>query len=98
MDQMHVYSQESYHEESSIVGDRSSLTKLRDAITVALEKGQGQMDSFASDGEGYTTYVILLDSLDQRWNKLVMPYTAEFAKDYHEDRIGPHVLIVRKAR
>jgi hypothetical protein len=54
---LHVVPQYTYHADASIVGTREALVALRDAISYALKCGEAQMDTFASDGEGYTLTV-----------------------------------------
>lgn len=59
MNTLHIYSQESWHDDTYIVGDKRALTQLRDNLTAAIESGQGQkFDSFTADGEGFSVKVI----------------------------------------
>lgn len=51
---LHVYGQFSWHSEAAIVGTKNGLTALRDAVSRAIETGQGQAEVIATDGEGYT--------------------------------------------
>lgn len=71
---LHIYAQGFWHDTAYIVGDRAGLTALRDALNVALEKGCGACEPFASDGEGYETRVELCED-EATWKALQMPYT-----------------------
>jgi len=51
---LNLLPQETYHDDAVIVGTTKGLTDLRDAITAALESGKSELQTFASDGEGYT--------------------------------------------
>lgn len=57
MEWLHIYGQHSYHSEATIRGTSAGLTRLRDAINAALERGEGQATVMASDGEGYHVQV-----------------------------------------
>lgn len=74
MSVLHIHEQEGNHEEAWIVGNRESLTALRDALTRAIDSDQPQSCiSFASDGEGY--HVLILRVEDQKvWDTLLPPY------------------------
>lgn len=58
---LHVVPQYTYHGDAEIVGTAEALTALRDAISYALKRGEADMDTFASDGEGYTLTVRKLE-------------------------------------
>jgi hypothetical protein len=54
---LHVVPQYTYHADAEIVGTADALTALRDAISYALKRGESEIDTFGSDGEGYTLTV-----------------------------------------
>jgi hypothetical protein len=58
---LHVVPQYTYHDDAEILGTAEALTALRDAISYALKRGEAEMDTFASDGEGYTLMVRKLE-------------------------------------
>ena len=67
---------------------------FRDAIDLAVSTdsdGFSEVESFASDGEGYRTHVILVteDQADQ----MSLPYTDEVARDRKKDKVTPWALI-----
>jgi hypothetical protein len=63
---LHIYGVEQEHGDAIIVGDRESLTELRDAITMALEGlAAQQITPFVNDGEAYDVYVALAPEVDQ---------------------------------
>lgn len=68
---LHIYGQNTSHGEAYLVGDIMALTKLRDAINVALRDGDAATGVFAEDGEGYTVYVMKRQNLDD----VQLPYT-----------------------
>lgn len=89
MDTLHIYSQDAWHDTAYIVGDRQSLTTLRDCLTKALETESSQkFNTFTNDGEGYTVEVTPLDNMDG----VRLPYTADYASDTSQQRKGPHQL------
>lgn len=91
---LHIYAQEIWHDDVFIVASRDALYNLQAAINDAMLKGSARFGAFASDGEGYSIYVILLDE-DRRdsWNSLRLPYTDECAIDRRDDRVHPYDLI-----
>lgn len=93
---LHIYGQYSFHTEAAIVGDRKSLTKLRDLIDRALvsKPKKSKDDFFANDGEGYTVHVI--ETTDDP--KIARPYTDEIAKDNREDAIWPWQFWIAKGQ
>ena len=94
MSVIHIYGQNAHHDPVWIVGNTEALTDLREAIDRAIS----HQDSFGvventktADGEGYDIVVVegVEDWQDETWVKLVAPYTADYAKDNADDRIGP---------
>lgn len=59
---LHVVPQYTYHADAEIVGTAEALTALRDAISYALKRGEAEIDTFCSDGEGYTLTVRKLEA------------------------------------
>ncbi len=74
---LHVYGQSYWHTPALVIGQKTALLKLRDAIDKALQDGHGRCDVFANDGEGYTVHVLLEDSdwLNNPWTEMELPYT-----------------------
>jgi hypothetical protein len=100
---LHMYEHHSNHMETYVVGNRSGLEKLRDAINESLAGDGDQTVSmtpsddcvFVTDGEGYEVFVIRNDSAwdGPVWNKLATPYTAEECQYRPEDAKYPHELL-----
>lgn len=84
---LHVYGPGAWHDDSNLIGDREALTKLRDAINVALEKGQSTMLSFTTDGEGYNLNICLMEQ--KNLDKMALPYIEEIASDHKENVVHP---------
>lgn len=75
---LHIYAQAFWHTEAVIVGNRTGLLALADAIQEAVNvDGTTTAEAFAADGEGYTVRVRLMDATGM--NKLRLPYTDEDA-------------------
>ncbi|HEU0197080.1 MAG TPA: hypothetical protein VFQ88_07730 [Nevskiaceae bacterium] len=73
----HLYAQGAWHDEAYIVGNRTALTALRDALDAALRTGVGATELYARDGEGYATVCLLRPSL----RELALPYTECVARE-----------------
>ena len=69
---VHVYGQDSEHQDVYIVGDVKALELLRDAINTALANGLGQTNVTPSDGETYTIHVVRHET--NRMDALTLPY------------------------
>jgi len=95
---LHVYSQVAWHSDVHIIGNRAALESLYKAIEEALASGMAESKGMASDGEHFTTKVILEDSpWDGRvWSNLGMPYLADYAADNRSDSIWPAHLEIEK--
>jgi len=91
---LHVYPQETWHDEAYIVGDREALLILRALIDQALRPGPGteEVELFAGDGEGYAIHVVNLEG-DEGWNKIAVPYTGNIAKEKRETAVWPWQII-----
>lgn len=75
---MHVYAQPFWHAEARIMGTRSALQGLRDAIDRALATGmESRCDAIVSDGEGYHV-VISIRSMEALESE-PLPYTESYA-------------------
>ena len=61
---LHLVPQYTYHDDAEIVGTAEALSALRDAITYALKRGVAEINTFASDGEGYPLTVRRLSDAD----------------------------------
>lgn len=72
----HIYSQNSWHDEAYIVGNRTGLEKLRDAINLTLEKGNTKNDFWPKDLEGYDVMISCVE--DEVLDELELPYSSEF--------------------
>lgn len=73
---LHVYSQNTTHDDSVIAGTKEALVGLRNAINQALEAGEGTSESFAADGEGFQCTVKLRES--NYFQKVALPYIQSF--------------------
>jgi len=69
---LHIYSQNSHHDEAWIVGDEEALKALHKTIGEALEKGSAASLNYVADGEGFNTIVIKADPM--RLDCLKLPY------------------------
>lgn len=55
---LHVYAQEEWHRPAHIVGTRSALEGLRDAVDRVLSTGaEASCDGFVADGEGFRVFI-----------------------------------------
>lgn len=92
---VHLYAQAAHHEDAYVVADAEGLKALRDACDAALRKGVAISSPEAEDGEGYSLFVVNLETRDPKWDQLLLPYTLpEFNSEaYLKTRIGPfHVV------
>ena len=70
-----------WHDESYILGDRSGLLALRNAIDDAMSNHVATSSNvFTSDGEGYRIRLMVVDL--ETLEKLRMPYTDTEHCDY----------------
>ena len=88
---LHLYAQETYHQEAFIVGTRPGLEALKRAIDKAFMEGQGEAEVSVSDGEGYTV-VILLKEDGAFWDKAAVPYTVDYAAPKDPTAIWPGAI------
>jgi hypothetical protein len=95
MDTLHIYGQDAWHDTAYIVGDRQSLTALRDCLTEALDSGEAtKFNSFTNDGEGYSIEIIPRD--DPQMDTMRLPYHGDIAIDNNPERTWPHVLVANQ--
>ncbi len=93
---LHIYGQECWHGEASIVGNATGLRALRRAISKAIAEGKAETSECVSDGEGYSLHVVCNDSdwEDEFWTHLQMPYTEDWARGpEREGEIAPWELL-----
>lgn len=81
----HVYGQRWWHDEAMIVGNRTALKELRDAINKAIQYGESRVGVTSSDGEGYDLFISCLEGETENnleWETIRLPY-------YDKDTCGP---------
>lgn len=61
---VHIIAQTQWHSPAIIVGDVAGLTAVRDALTRAIESGDGKAATFARDGEGYSVVALCREDMD----------------------------------
>lgn len=90
---LHIYGQESWHEEAIVAGNREALIALADALRRAADDDGSprSVEVFAGDGEGYEVFVVRVD--EPRLGHLRTPYTADYAQDLRVDTVSPWQLI-----
>ncbi len=94
MNILHIHGQISEHCDAIIVGNAHALEELAGLIKAVLQKrGKCLADAInvmASDGEGYTVAVCLLDVPwdGKAWRDAAYPYTDD--KDDRQDAVWPH--------
>ena len=88
---VHIYSQEQWHDESYIVGNRLGLQAIRDTLNEAIDKGKSEALLYTSDGEGYYVRIISDDSgwQGEFWDNLEMPYTQGIAAEPRDNDVSP---------
>lgn len=89
---MHIYGRGAHHDDAYILGDRTALRMLRDAIDQALEKGHAATESlFPSDGEGYAVRVRLHDHdfTSPEWRIVAKDYEVDYAKETDPRAVYP---------
>jgi hypothetical protein len=73
---LHIYEQEHEHNSAQIIGTRNALAALQAAIGEALRDKCSEADFFATDGEGYSVWVV--QATDAEMRTLPVPY-AEYS-------------------
>lgn len=86
-DILKIFGSKTYHDQVIIIGDKESLTKLKNAIEKTIENGNtSKFDSFESDGEGFDIFVKCetienLDKLPLHYYKDYSPEVKYFNKN-----------------
>lgn len=97
MTTLHIYAQETWHDDAYIGGTRECLEMLRKAIDEALESGYGQKQMFTSDGEGYKVNVVLMSETDAE--RMCVPYTDLIASGSLDGaQFGPWTLLLHSEK
>lgn len=93
---LHMYSQDQWHDNAYIVGNRYGLEELKKAVEQALKDDCGSpkigtANVMVSDGEGFDTVVIRCDKdwQDDVWQNLFLPYVGKSAEDKNPKGIPP---------
>ena len=94
----HIYAQYAHHGEAFIIGNRIALERLKEALDRALNEKEGEAELMVNDGEGYSVYVLLNNEewSSDKWAKLAVPYTADYAKERSPDAIDPATLYLKE--
>ena len=78
------YGQSQWHSQAFLLANRDGLLALKGAIDRILETDNKSdyVNSYVSDGEGYTLLIGKVDSEkgDEIWNEIDLPYDEEIAK------------------
>lgn len=76
---LNIYAQYAHHTEAIVIGNEQGLIALWAALNEILFTGKekAKTDVFCSDGEGYT----IIAEKKSDCNNLLVPYTAEYAKE-----------------
>jgi hypothetical protein len=69
----HIYGQDMWHGDAFIVGNRTALEELRNAIDIALKYGEIRTILSPSDDEGYELFISCVDD-GFNWDLIDMPY------------------------
>jgi hypothetical protein len=88
---VHLYPQYCEHFDGYVAGDRRGLERLRDAITLALDVGEAELMTMASDAEGYLLYVVRVP--DEKVPHLMTAYSSEFSEDTRQNAVHPYYLL-----
>lgn len=86
---VHLWSPYAFHEESYVIANREGLIKLKNAVDMALNTGQGKTEVFVADGEGYDLHIFITDDEIS----MALPYTADYAKESREKAVYPWNMI-----
>lgn len=81
-----IYGSNFWHDSVEIVGSKSALTDMRDAIDEAIKNKIGKTKLMESDGEGYTVRVHCEERSWDQWCELPNHYNEEFAARRTEDQ------------
>lgn len=74
---LQIYAQSGPHDGAFICGTEDDLKRLRDALDLMLleNRDKAYLDTFTSDGEGYTVKIIKLE--EKQFDQLILPYADE---------------------
>jgi hypothetical protein len=93
---LHIYNQRIWHDPVYIVGTKTALERLKNAIENAIASGEGKKEAEAffwcNDGEGYNV-IVKQDNSDWRngnWAKRAVPYKDEIAAEKRNDALQPY--------
>ena len=84
---IHIYGQLMWHEDIYIVGTKESLSRLRDALDVAILAKTACCSAIVNDGEGYDIFVIIDERILQ--DNYGVPYSSDYAKEKNKDALFP---------
>jgi hypothetical protein len=86
---VHIWSPESFHDTSYIVGNYEGLERLYMEIGTVLNKKKGKVTTelFVTDGEGFDMEVILVE--DKDLDKIAVPYQESYAEEKREHAVYP---------
>lgn len=94
---LHIYGQNSEHDDVWIVGNREALRRLSKAlVNILFHHGavgtkQSIKDVMTADGEGYEIHIIRNDSTwtEDYWRNLGLPYSSPSSQDMRNEAIWP---------
>lgn len=87
---VHVYGQESFHDDVWIVADREGMERLYSSMGEIINGSGGLQQSFetcVNDGEGYSIHVKFDNTINM--GKYSVPYSADYACEKRKDAIYP---------
>ena len=72
-----IYAQSCPHDRAFICGTVDELKQLRDSLDLMLleNRDESYLDTFTSDGEGYTLKIMRLE--EEQFDQLILPYSDE---------------------
>ena len=91
---LHIFDQTSWHDDVIIAGNEKGFRNLYEALGRILDPANTVELSkvFVNDREGYD--IVLIKEKDStKLDKLMVPYTAEYAMDVDETHLTPYNLI-----
>lgn len=88
---LHVHGQYSPRGPVAILGNRSALVALRNAVDRALTAGCARFEATVADGQPCTVG-IQCDNTETIWPRRALPYSAPYAEEKRDDAIWPDLL------
>lgn len=73
----HIYGQRYWHDDAMIIGNKTALKELRDAIDNALRYGEARIGPLSRDGEGYNLFISCMPGETENnedWKQIRLPY------------------------